>query len=131
MSPSSASYRGNFLCPYIEVLVDVFFKRRRSRARQKGFQEEVVAATAPRSVSRGNDLSVYWSRHGRSASDGPHSGWLLARNGTVRESPTERQSQDRPIGPFLLCRKGHGPRKGDIRANSNADAGVDLILTVE
>jgi hypothetical protein len=27
--------------------------------------------------------------------------------------------------------KGHGPRKGDIRANSNVDAGDDLILTVE
>jgi len=77
--------------PLLRVLVDVFSNAADRGRGRKGFREEVVAATARRGVSCGNDLSVYWARHGRSASDGPHSGWLLAR----------------------------------------ADAGVDLILTVE
>ena len=49
-----------------------------------------------------------------------------ARSGNYQPRGNRR---DRPIGPFLPCRQGARTKEGDIRANSNAGAGVGLILT--
>ena len=74
-------------------------------------------------------LGSFQRRHGRSASDGPQSGWLLTHNGAPGITNRETLA--------WTARSDHSPcagartKEGDIGANSNAGAGADFILTVD
>lgn len=117
--------------PPLGVLVDVFLSNAGDRGRgRKGFREEVIAGTARGSgFARERPVRLLvaaWAfRIGRTAF---RVAAYAARSGN--HQPWDNR-QERPIGPFILCLRGARTKEGDIRANFDPDAGVDLILAVE
>jgi len=97
----------------------MFFSNAGDRGRQKGLSGGgLPLQRLGGAVSRGNDVSVYWSRHGRSASDGPHSGWLLTRHAPRITNRGTIARTARSDHASCAC-KGSRTKQGDIRANSN------------